>query len=299
MNTQQPKKILIQLDSDQHPSVFDSVVALDAGIDQLLPYSAVEPIDVPPLVHGAMFTRGGSALRHTAIFIGGSRVQSAEQILRAVKDTFFGPVRVSVMLDANGANTTAAAAVLCLRQHLQPAGKTVGVLAATGSVGSRIARLLGQQGALVRVASRDPQRAEALCQELRKFNSQMQVTPAATEGLHDYDRFLEGCDAILAAGAAGVQLLRQQQWQDSPTLRVAIDLNAVPPAGIEGIDVVAAGSQVGDKVVYGAVGVGDLKMKIHKRCLVRLFESHDQILDIEEIYRLGEELKTGPNTGSR
>ena len=95
-------KILLQFDSDQHPSVFDSVVAIDSGVDHLLTFGSVEAVDVRELVHGAMFTRGGDSLKHTAIFIGGSRVKSAEQILRAVNDCFFGNVRVSIMLDANG-----------------------------------------------------------------------------------------------------------------------------------------------------------------------------------------------------
>src|SRR3954466_5543663 len=104
--------ILLQLDPDPQPSVFDGVVAVDAGVAHLFRHGGVPPDKVRDLVHGALFTRGGPDLKRTAIFVGGSDVARGEAILKAVTDSFFGPFRVSVLLDANGANTTAAAAVL-------------------------------------------------------------------------------------------------------------------------------------------------------------------------------------------
>jgi hypothetical protein len=283
-------KVLIQFDSDPHPSVFDSIVAIDCGVDHLLTFGSVEPLDVPDLVHGAMFTRGGEHLRQTAIFIGGSQVHSAEQVLRSVVDTFFGPVRVSVMLDANGANTTAAAAVLCLQRHLAVEGKTIGVLAATGSVGSRVARLLAEQRAHVRVASRSMERAGLLCQHLQEPDDQRSLEPWVTTDAPEFDAFLEGCDAVVSAGAAGVALLGRDQWKGRDSLKVALDLNAVPPAGIEGIDATANGTTSDTTVVYGAIGVGNLKMKIHKACIRSLFDRNDRVLDLQEIFRLGQDL---------
>src|SRR5207253_6917612 len=108
-------KILLCLDTDAQPSVFDAVVAVDAGVAQLLRHGGVTPKAVRDLVYGAMFTRGPAELKNTAIFIGGSDVAAGEELLTKVRDCFFGPMRVSVMLDSNGANTTAAAAVLCAR----------------------------------------------------------------------------------------------------------------------------------------------------------------------------------------
>src|SRR5262245_4351839 len=129
------RKILVQLDADPHASVFDAVVAVDAGVDQLLQYSEVEPMEVRDLVHGAMFTRGPQDLSSTAIFIGGSNVSAGEELLKQVKSCFFGPLRVSVLLDAHGANTTAAAAVLAAAKHLELRGASAVVLAGTGPVG--------------------------------------------------------------------------------------------------------------------------------------------------------------------
>ena len=113
-----PTRILLQIDNDPQPSSFDSVVAVDAGAEQILRYGNVQPDTIVPLVHGAMFTRGGEDLRSTAIFIGGSNVKIAEELMATVEKTFFGPVRVSVMLDANGCNTTASAAVVAAARHI-------------------------------------------------------------------------------------------------------------------------------------------------------------------------------------
>ena len=284
-------KTLLQFDSDQHPSVFDSVVAIDSGVEQLLPFGSVEAVDVRELVHGAMFTRGGESLKNTAIFIGGSRVKSAEQILRAVVDCFFGNIRVSVMLDANGANTTASAAVLCLQRHLPVNEITVGVLGATGSVGQRVCRLLSSQGAKVRIGSRSLSRATSLASRIQESGCPEPLTPMTTDGPRDLEQFVKGCDALIATGAAGVQLLKQEQWQGLDALKVAIDLNAVPPEGIESIEVTSAGQDVSGKLVYGAIGVGNLKMKIHKCAIATLFESNDHILDLEAIYDIGKKLE--------
>ena len=95
------RRILIQFDTDAVPSVFDRVVAVDAGIDELFSYGGVTPDRVEPLVHGAIFTRGPADLKHTAIYIGGSDVEAGQRLFDKVTGTFFGPLRVSVMIDSN------------------------------------------------------------------------------------------------------------------------------------------------------------------------------------------------------
>ena len=112
------RKLLLQLDASPHPSVFDRVVAYDGGADEVLSYGGVTDAAVRDLVHGAIFTRGPKHLHSTAIFIGGTDMALGEKLLGAVKKAFFGPLRVSVMLDSNGSNTTAVAAVAAhSRQH--------------------------------------------------------------------------------------------------------------------------------------------------------------------------------------
>src|SRR5262249_36905846 len=156
------RKILIQLDADPQPSVFDRVVAIDAGADEVFSYGGVKPEQVRDLVHGAIFTRGPKDLRQTAMFVGGSDVAAGEKLLEEARRHLlpqFG-LQISILLDANGANTTAAAAVFCATKHLELANTSALVAGATGPVGQRVARLLAGLGAKVRVGSRQKSRAE-------------------------------------------------------------------------------------------------------------------------------------------
>src|SRR6266699_2272671 len=135
------RKILIQLDGDAQPSVFDRVVAIDAGAEEVFSYGGVRPEQVRDLVHGAIFTRGPKDLPRTALFIGGSDVAAGERLLTETLRHMlpqFG-LRVSVLLDANGANTTAAAAVWAAAQHLDLKTVKALVLGGTGPVGQRAA----------------------------------------------------------------------------------------------------------------------------------------------------------------
>src|SRR5437868_7903090 len=155
------RKILIQIDSDPHPSVFDRVVAIDAGADEVFSYGGVKPEQVRDLVHGAIFTRGSKELKRTAIFVGGSDVGMGEKLLQEARKHMLPQygLRVSILLDANGANTTAAAAVHAAARHLNLADVRALVLGGTGPVGQRVALLLARQGAEVRVGSRQLDRA--------------------------------------------------------------------------------------------------------------------------------------------
>jgi methylenetetrahydrofolate/methylenetetrahydromethanopterin dehydrogenase (NADP+) len=284
------RKILIQLDTDPHPSVFDRVVAIDAGVEQLFSYGNVQPEQVRGLVHGAIFTRGPKDLKHTAIFIGGSDVAAGEQLLTEVRKHMlpdFG-LRVSVLLDANGANTTAAAAVRAAARHLDLAKTSALVLGGTGPVGQRAALLLARQGANVRVGSRQLDRAARVCEEIAAKVPGARVEPIATG--RDLQPALAGRALVIAAGAAGVVLLPRSARAACPELKVAIDLNAVPPLGIEGVQVTDKATERDGVIGYGAIGVGDTKMKVHKAAVAQLFERNDLILDAEEVYSLAQAL---------
>lgn len=283
------RKILIQLDTDPLPSVFDRVVAIDAGADEVFSYGGVTPERVQGLVHGAIFTRGPRDLKSTALFIGGGDVAAAERLLdEALRHMIprFG-LRVSVLLDANGANTTAAAAVRCAARHLDLAGTTALVLG-TGPVGQRAGVLLARHGARTRIGSRQQARAAAVTAAIAGRVPNAQLEPVATGSPADMAQALRGCQVLIAAGAAGVMLVSHEARAASPDLRVAIDLNAVPPLGLEGVEVSDRGASRDGQTVYGAIGVGDTKMKIHKAAVARLFESNDKILDIEAVYDLAQ-----------
>lgn len=281
------QKILLQLDSDDHASVFDAVVAIDSGVEHLLQYAGVHPDNVRELIHGAMFTRGPQDLANTAVFIGGSNVAAGEAILKAATACFFGPLRVSVLLDANGANTTAAAAVLAAQRHADLAKSTALVLAGTGPVGQRAARLLARCGASVRVASRNLSRAAEACDAIAAKQAGAKLTPVQTSSTADIAAAIDGVQVVIAAGAAGVELLPEDVRRGAKSLRVAIDLNAVPPAGIAGIQVMDKATERDGVICYGAIGVGGTKMKIHKSAIAALFERNDHVLDADEVFDLG------------
>lgn len=285
-----PSRILLQLDSDQHPSAFDSIVAIDSDVDRLLRYGDVHADDVTSLVHGAMFTRGGDALSQTALFIGGSDVAEAETLFRAAQDAFFGPVRVSLMLDAGGCNTTAAAAVVAAGRHVAYRDARAVVLGGTGPVGQRVAQLLAAEGAEVTVTSRSAERASRVCESIAAKVDRARLAPKAFSTPEESGAVLEGASIVISCGAAGVELVPQQIIGGIEALKVAVDLNAVPPAGIGGIDVTARAEPLGNGVGYGAVGVGGLKMKTHKAALRSLFESNDRVLDAEEIYAIAKSI---------
>lgn len=280
-------KILVVLDTDAQASVFDSVVAVDAGVDHLFRHGGVAPDDVRNLVYGAMFTRGPADLKNTAVFIGGSDVAAGEALLAKARECFFGPMRVSLMLDSNGANTTAAAAVLCAQKHLSLAGSVGTVLAATGSVGKRVVRLLAREGANLRVASRQLGRASQVCEEVAKLSPTAKLEPWETRDEASVRAAVDGAAFVVAAGAPGVELLSDDARKNAATLKLAIDLNAVPPGGIGGIQAQDKAAEKDGQICYGAIGVGGTKMKLHKAAVRRLFKSNDAVLDAEEIFSLG------------
>jgi hypothetical protein len=279
------KKVLVQIDPDRHPSAFDRIVAHDAGADAVLSYGGVAPADVTPLVHGAIFTRGPAELRHTAIWVGGTDVSAAEALAEAVQMAFFGPFRVSVMMDANGCNTTAAAAVARLAGVVTLTGARAVVLGGTGPVGIRAAAMLAREGATVTLCSRSLARAGAACERL-KARFGVDVTPCEAWDEAGVTRALDGARVCLTAGAAGVRFLPQAVWAEHPTLKALADVNAVPPLGIEGIEATDRGTERDGKRVFGALGIGGLKMKVHRACVAQLFERNDAVIDLERIYEV-------------
>ena len=279
--------ILLQLDADPQPSVFDAVVALDAGADHLLRHGGVSASQVEGLVHGLLFTRGPDDLKRSAIFVGGGDVSRAEALVAAVRSTFFGPFRVSILMDANGCNTTAAAAVLAAIEGAggDLRGRRAAVLGATGPVGRRVARLLRGQGASVALGSRQVGRAEALAASLGEGYSGF--------GTGDHASIvggLRGATVVVAAGAAGARLLSREILDESNQVETLIDLNAVPPSGIEGVEATDKGTTRDGRRCWGALGVGGTKMKIHKAAIRALFEANDRVLDAEEVLEIGRSL---------
>ncbi len=261
------KKLLFQLDTDPLPAVFDTVVAYDGGADHVMTYGGITPDNVGALVDGAIFTRAPKDKKHTALFVGGSNLAAGELLLKAVRKKFFSNFRVSVMLDSNGSNTTAAAAVACVCKSAggSLAGKRAVVLAGTGPVGQRAAVMLAKEGALVAITSRTLDNAQKVADQL-KATFGIEVTAIAAPDLDARARACAGAQIVFATGAASSVLLRESDWKGNPTIELMADANATPPLGLEGIDMMDRGIDRDGKICWGAIGFGAVKLAVHRAC---------------------------------
>jgi saccharopine dehydrogenase-like NADP-dependent oxidoreductase len=158
-------------------------------------------------------------------------------------------------------------------------------------VGQRAAGLLAKDGANVTITSRKPEQGEKARQFISaRFNVHVNAVtlndPSLLPGL------LQDVEVLLNSGPAGVQMVPESAWAAAKSLKIAVDLNAVPPLGIEGIAVNDADVKRNDVVVFGAFGVGNFKTKLHKACVARLFTRNDLVLDAEAIAEIARELVT-------
>jgi hypothetical protein len=287
------KRILLQLDTEEHPSPFDAIVAQDADVDVLLSHGNVKPDETRALVQDAFFTRGPEDLNNTAVWVGGKDVAAGEQIFAQVQKAFFGPFRVSVMLDSNGCNTTAATTIARIAKAHSLDGKRAIVLG-LGAVGLRSATLLQQEGSEVTVASLPAD----LFGDDRPYRRPRGLSVAEDLGLDirepgdrsELEATLDGAQIVLAAGPAGVEVLRRDAWTGVDSVELLADYNAAEPLGIEGTEATDDLADYDGKLVLGALAIGGPKMKVHKACVRRLFESNEQVLDTDAVYEVAKEL---------
>ena len=287
------KKVLLQLDTDEHPSPFDAIVATDAGVDVLLSHSGVTAESARALAQDAFFTRGPDDLHNTAVWVGGKSVTVGEEIFEAVQKAFFGPFRVSVMIDSNGCNTTAATTIARIAKDRDLSGERA-VVIGLGAVGLRSATLLQKEGCEVTVTPLSPdlfgddrpaRRPRGL--EVAKEMG-LDVREPADRG--ELEATLDGAQLVLSAGPAGVPVLRREFWSGHPTLELLADYNAAEPLGIEDTKATDDMADYDGKRVLGALAIGGPKMKVHKTCVRRLFESNEAVLDTDAVYEIAKEL---------
>jgi methylenetetrahydrofolate/methylenetetrahydromethanopterin dehydrogenase (NADP+) len=302
------KKILIQLDNDKFPSTFDSVVAYDAGADIVQSYGGVKPSDVRGLILSAFFTRGIPDLKSLAGWIGGSDVDVGEQLLKEARSTFFGPFRISLMLDSNGCNTTAGTAIAKLACQTELQGKTALVIG-PGPVGLRAAILLAGEGCRVHLTSIPSQLlgdrfnkelAQRTLASGRKAAEEFQCSTSAAAGgaimiddiagLADLESAWNKAEILVAAGPAGLRMLPRISWAERPNLKWLLDFNLTEPLGIEGINPGDDFAEHDGKRALGALAIGNPKMKVHKACIEKLFERNDLVLDTEGVYAIAKQL---------
>ena len=286
------KKILIQLDTDPHPSAFDAIAAYDAGVDVVLGFGQMTPENLDATVQGAIFPRGPAGLANTAFWVGGSSVRDGEAVFEAAQKLFFEPFKPSIMLDSDGSNTTAAAGVARVRGTVALNGSRAAVIG-VGPVGLRTAELLRREGAEVTVLTFPPDvmqggyRRAAGIAVAQEAGFEV-IEPGSSDEL---DASLAGHVVVFAAGPAGTQVLRRRGWAQVEGLRVVVDYSAAEPVGVEGVarDDDLREDDAGVKKL-GALAVGAPKMKLQKRCVQRLFETKGVVLDLSGVYEVALEV---------
>lgn len=270
--------LLFYLDTDRKASPFDICMAYDAGYNAVIPYADVTPEDGKKIVEDAIFSRGPKAVKHTCFFIGGKNAEKAEEVFEVVRDAMFPPFKTSIIIDPAGAYTTAAAMVAKVEDALSShklgdfKDKTCAILG-TGAVGQIAAVLLAKLGCNVMIASLNPKRvdgkeyAENIARLLAdRYGVKVKgvFAPTRAEKLE----ILKKADVIFCAGARGIRIIEKEMFKELKLMKVLIDINAIPPFGIEGIKLKDDMKEVAPGIFgIGALTVGDLKHKLEKEIL--------------------------------
>ncbi|MBS3965412.1 MAG: methylenetetrahydromethanopterin dehydrogenase [Methylomonas sp.] len=285
-----PKRsILHMFDPMPNNSPFDINMALDAGFDVLVPYSNVKLESIHHLTQDAIFSRSPSGIKKTAIFIGGRDMGLAVDMLQAAKPAMVPPFEISVFADPSGAFTTAAALVACVEKALKDqhggalAGSKALVFGGTGPVGIAtgvIASLAGADTVLVDHLSVDSAN-DAAKQYSRRFGAKLSGAVAHNDS--EKIALIADADIVFCTAKAGIRVLNAAVLAQARRLKVAGDVNAVPPSGIEGIDVNAmaepltTATESAGAVGVGALAVGNVKYKLQHELLKSLLETDEPV----------------------
>ncbi len=291
------RSILHMLDPMPNNSPFDINMAVDAGFDVLMPYSNVKLESVHALTQDAIFSRGPGGEKKTAMFIGGRDIGLAIDMLNTSKQAMVPPFKIAVMADPSGAFTTAAALVACVEKELREKhnkslkeSKAL-VFGGTGPVGLATAVIAAQQGAqttLIDHLSLDAAQ-DAAKEYGRRFKVELHAAVAGSD--EEKAEIISDADIIFCTAKAGIQVLSTAVLQHAKQLKVAGDVNAVPPAGIEGIDVNDFGKALKglpdsqNTVGIGALAVGSVKYKLQHTLLKSMLKSDKPLfLDFRDAF---------------
>jgi methylene-tetrahydromethanopterin dehydrogenase len=292
-------RILHMLTPLKHMSPFDVNMALDAGYDAVIPYTSVTIEDVTGLVQDAIFSRGPDGVKRTGVFIAGKRAVEAIDMMARAKKAMVPPFEISVFSDPAGSFTTAAAMVACVKKALRDKfstafkGKHVAIYGGTGVVGFASAVIAALEGASATLIGYDgPDRVRKFAEEI---NSRFAVNVGYADGTTEEQKgeLVRDADVVFAAGPAGRRLLTLDQLKQAKHLKVVTDVNAVPPAGVEGVGVNdnAAPMPGIQAIAIGALVVGNVKYKTEAGLFRQMIESEKPLyLDFRDAYTLAQKL---------
>jgi methylene-tetrahydromethanopterin dehydrogenase len=291
-------KILHMLDPRANVSPFDVNMAVDAGYEVVVPYSGVAAEDVAGLVQDAIFSRPPGRYKETGVFIGGHDVNLAADMLERAGSAMVPPFEVAVLADPNGAYTTSAALVALLEKHLRARngvgleGRSVQVLGG-GPVGLCTAVLVAREGGrprLVRLTEMTPAKAEPV----ERFAHRYGVEIPWTTGSDDAEKHaaLESAEVAVCCAKAGVQVLSAELLARCGKLVVAADVNAVPPSGIEGLEVTGDGAELSCGALgIGALAIGGVKYGVQRGLLERMMSADRAVvLDFPDAFDLARDM---------
>ncbi len=295
--------ILHLITAAKNASPFDVNMAFDAGFDKIMPYTNVVLSEVTGLTQDAIFSRGLSGVKREGIFIGGRDINLAIEMLNAAEKAMFAPFACSVFADPSGAFTTAAAMLAKVEAHLKEkfneelSGKVVSIFGCTGPVGSCVGIIAAQQGAKVQmVAHSSFVDAEA---KVAVWNAKYGVNLQVVDGTNDAKKrdVLAQTEIIISAAAAGVQVISKDHLKHAKQLKIAADVNAVAPLGVEGVNVNDDGILIAGTKAYGigAIAIGDLKYKTQHQLLKQMLPTDQpfetpKYLEFTAAFKLAREL---------
>jgi methylene-tetrahydromethanopterin dehydrogenase len=292
------KQILHMLTPLKHTSPFDVNMALDAGYDAILPYTSVAFEEVTGLVQDAMFSRSPRDAVRTGVFIGGKDAILALDMVEEARGALLKPFEISIFADPAGSFTTAAAMVACVEKILSDkkgrklAGARVVIFGATGVVGFSSAVIAALEDSDVTLAGHDgPQRVEKNAHEIKtRFDKTVHFVDASTS--EKKLAALSAAEVVLCAGKAGVQILSKTDLEQARNLIVVADVNAVPPYGVEGLELNAYGADLpGGSLGIGPLAIGNVKYQTEFRLFKQMIEAEKAlVLDFRNAFALAREL---------
>ncbi|MEE8321685.1 MAG: NAD(P)-dependent methylenetetrahydromethanopterin dehydrogenase [Gammaproteobacteria bacterium] len=281
-------------------SPFDVNMAYEAEIDAVIPYSEVALDDIHALTQDTIFSRGPKGVKRTGIFIGGREFGLAIDMLNSARNAMVPPFEVSVFADPSGAITTAAALMASVEVWVKNKtgesleGKNIHVMGGTGPVGQCALILAANCGANVYMVSRRGVKvAEESSAEVNAHFG-VNIKGGDSSSPENILEFLQESHVVIGAAKAGMQILSKEQMKQAPNLLVAADTNAVPPAGLEGVDVNDMGKELDftpqKAVGLGALAIGNIKYKVHFRMFEMMKNTQEPLyLDHQQAFEVARE----------
>jgi methylene-tetrahydromethanopterin dehydrogenase len=293
------KNILHMVTPTKHISPFDANMAVDAGYDAVLTYSNVTLDDITGLVQDSIFSRPPKTGVRSAMFFGGKNASLALDMLTKARKALVPPFGMSFFADPAGSFTTAAAMVACVERILKEKHQRrleslkLAIFGATGVVGYAAAVIAALERSSVTIVGYDGiKRVTDSANEIRtRFN--VEVRPADGSDDSKKTAILKENEAVLCAGRAGVQILPKAQLAGATNLLVVADVNAVPPAGIEGLDMQANGDALtpNGTVGLGPLAIGNIKYKTEFGLFQKMIAATKPVqLDFRDAFVLAREL---------